>query len=187
MVNAQVAGQQRESTTPSAPAPRRASPRTKTERAAPDQAVAAAERETVTAGVAARAAGQRSTTQAGGALARSRSSPADDPLAPERTRWLADAVGGLGHLADMLGVSPSQTSRWSRGQERPGVDAAPLLIDLEHVLARVRLVYAQPAAGVWMTSANTYLDGARPVDVLTLSGPGPVLEALDAQTWGSAA
>ncbi|MBM9468783.1 antitoxin Xre/MbcA/ParS toxin-binding domain-containing protein [Nakamurella leprariae] len=64
---------------------------------------------------------------------------------------------------------------------------APVLIDLEHVLARVRLVWAEPAAATWMTSANAHLGGARPVDVLTLRGPGPVLEALDAETWGGAA
>lgn len=123
----------------------------------------------------------------GGVGSKSRSTPADDPLAPERTRWLAEVVGGSGRLAALLGVSASQTSRWSQGQERPSVTVAPLLIDLEHVLARVRLVWADPAAGVWMTSANAYLEGARPIDVLQLSGPGPVLQALDAQAWGGAA
>ena len=96
-------------------------------------------------------------------------------------------VGGGRALAAMLGVSPSQTSRWASGEERPGAVAAPLLIDLEHVLARVRLVWAEPAAVTWMTSANAHLGGARPVDVLRLRGPGPVLEALDAGIWGSAA
>lgn len=117
-------------------------------------------------------------------LARGRSGAADDPLAPERTRWLVDTVGGVRRLADMLGVSPSQPSRWAKGEERPNMRAAPLLIDFEHVLARVRLVWAEPAATTWMTSANSHLADARPVDVLVLSGPGPVLEALDAETWG---
>ena len=63
----------------------------------------------------------------------------------------------------------------------------PVLIDLEHVLARVRLGWVDPAAATWMISANSHLGGARPADVLTLRGPGPVLEALDAETWGSAA
>jgi len=62
-----------------------------------------------------------------------------------------------------------------------------MLIDLEHVLARARLVWAEPAASVWLTSANAHLQGARPVDVLRLQGPGLVLEALDAAAWGSAA
>lgn len=112
---------------------------------------------------------------------------ADDPLAAERTRWLAEAVGGGKALAQLLGVSPSQTSRWAKGEERPGAVAAPLLIDLEHVLARVRLVWAEPAATTWMVSANAHLSGARPVDVLRLQGVGPVLDALDAAMWGGAA
>ena len=62
-----------------------------------------------------------------------------------------------------------------------------MLIDLEHVLARVRLVWGEPAAATWMISANAHLGGARPVDALALRGPGPVLEALDAETWGGAA
>lgn len=118
---------------------------------------------------------------------RRRASAADDPLAPQRTRWLSDNVGGSGVLAGMLGVSASQTSRWASGAERPGAAAAPLLIDLEHVLARTRLVWAEPVASVWLTSANAHLGGARPVEVLRLQGPGPVLEALDAAAWGAAA
>ena len=72
------------------------------------------------------------------------------------------------------------------GEERPGPTAAPLLIDLEHVIARARLVWGQAAATTWLHSANSYLDGARPIDVLQLSGAAPVLEALDAETWGGA-
>lgn len=117
----------------------------------------------------------------------SRGRAADDPLAAERTRWLAEVVGGGKALAQLLGVSPSQTSRWAKGEERPGAVAAPLLIDLEHVLARVRLVWAEPAATTWMASANAHLAGARPVDVLRLQGVGPVLDALDAAMWGGAA
>lgn len=64
---------------------------------------------------------------------------------------------------------------------------APLLIDLEHVLARVRLVWSGESAVTWLESANAYLGGARPIDVLRLQGPGPVLEALDAASWGGAA
>lgn len=96
-------------------------------------------------------------------------------------------MGGGGKLATMLGVNASQTSRWAKGHERPSAQVAPLLIDLEHVLARVRLVWSEPAATTWMTSANARLDGARPVDVLALAGVGPVLEALDAGAWGGAA
>jgi uncharacterized protein (DUF2384 family) len=55
------------------------------------------------------------------------------------------------------------------------------------VIARARLVWGETAAATWMVSSNSYLEGARPVDVLQLSGSAPVLEALDAETWGGAA
>ncbi|NDV09191.1 DUF2384 domain-containing protein [Rhodococcus sp. IEGM 248] len=111
---------------------------------------------------------------------------ADDPLSAERVRYLTGAFGGT-RLAAIVGVNRSQPSRWIKGQERPGPAAAPLLIDLEHVLARARLVWGETAAHTWLESANAYLDGARPLDVLQLSGPAPVLEALDAEAWGGAA
>jgi uncharacterized protein (DUF2384 family) len=111
---------------------------------------------------------------------------ADDPLSAERVRYLAAQFGGA-QLAAIVGVSRSQPSRWIKGEERPGPVAAPLLIDLEHVLARARLVWGETAARNWLEGANAYLGGARPIDVLQLSGPAPVLEALDAETWGGSA
>ena len=110
-----------------------------------------------------------------------------DPLAPQRTAWLAQVVGGGTSLARLLGVSASQTTRLASGEERPSAQSAPLLIDLEHVLARVRLVWDEPAATIWLESPNAYLAGAPPIDVLRLQGSGPVLDALDAEAWGSSA
>lgn len=115
-----------------------------------------------------------------------KSSAADDPLSGSRVRFLVDAFGG-GQLAKLVGVSGSQPTRWATGKERPGPTSAPLLIDLEHVLARARLIWGEDAAKRWLTSANSYLEGARPLDVLHLRGSAPVLEALDAETWGGAA
>jgi hypothetical protein len=60
---------------------------------------------------------------------------ADDPLAPSRVRYLADVIGGA-QFATVVGVNRSQPSRWMTGEERPRPTAAPLLIDLEHVIAR---------------------------------------------------
>ncbi|WP_235215780.1 MULTISPECIES: antitoxin Xre/MbcA/ParS toxin-binding domain-containing protein [Mycobacterium] len=100
-------------------------------------------------------------------------------------RYLAEIIGAS-QLAAFIGVSRSQPTRWISGEERPGPTAAPMLIDLEHVIARARLVWGEVAATTWLSSANAYLDGARPIDVLQISGPAAVLEALDAETWGGA-
>ena len=38
-----------------------------------------------------------------------------------------------------------------------------------------------------MESANVFLGGARPVDVVVLEGPERVLRTLDAEAWGGGA
>ncbi|WP_241260418.1 antitoxin Xre/MbcA/ParS toxin-binding domain-containing protein [Rhodococcus sp. KRD197] len=115
-----------------------------------------------------------------------RSTAADDPLSGSRVRYLVDAFGGRA-LAAFVGVSASQPTRWATGEERPGPLAAPLLIDLEHVLAKARLVWGEDAAQRWFVSSNAYLGGARPMDALRMQGPAVVLNALDGETWGGAA
>lgn len=111
---------------------------------------------------------------------------ADDPLSAQRVGYLTE-VFSRADLARLIGVSPSQTSRWASGEERPGPAAAPALIDLEHVYARARLVWGGESARVWMEGSNAFLGGARPVDVLLTEGPARVLQALDAEMWGGAA
>lgn len=117
---------------------------------------------------------------------RGRSTPADDPLSSSRVRYLMDAFGGQA-LAILTGVSASQPTRWSAGDERPGATAAPLLIDLEHVLAKARLIWGEQAAQQWLVSASSYLGGARPLDALRVHGSSAVLDALDGEMWGGAA
>lgn len=82
---------------------------------------------------------QRKATGSG----RSQRVAADDPLSAVRVKFLTDEFGGAA-LAAIVGVNRSQPSRWIKGEERPGPSAAPLLIDLEHVLARARLVWGEP-------------------------------------------
>lgn len=112
--------------------------------------------------------------------------PADDPLSAQRVGYLTEVFSRT-ELARLVGVSASQTSRWASGEERPGPAAAPALIDLEHIFARARLVWGGESALVWLESANAFLGGARPLDVLRTEGPARVLEALDAEMWGGAA
>ncbi len=72
---------------------------------------------------------------------------ADDPLSEQRVRYLVN-VFSRAQLAKLIGVSPSQTSRWASGEERPGPAAAPALIDLEHVYSRPRLVWGGDSARI---------------------------------------
>lgn len=107
------------------------------------------------------------------------------PLAMERTEFLIDAVGGGSTLADLLGVSRSQPTRWRTGKESPSPQIARELVDLDHVMARASMLFTQPVALDWLSSANSYLDGARPIDVLKTRGSAEVIASLDAAMAGA--
>jgi hypothetical protein len=52
-------------------------------------------------------------------------------------------------------------------------------------MAATTRIWEESVAATWLGSANSYLDGARPVDVLMLDGPDEVLVALEASAAGS--
>jgi uncharacterized protein (DUF2384 family) len=107
------------------------------------------------------------------------------PFAQERTEFLISAIGSGTALAEVLGVARSQPTRWRQGQESPSPETARELIDLDHVMARALMLFPQPVALDWLTSANSYLDDARPIDVLRTRGSAEVIDALDATMAGA--
>jgi hypothetical protein len=96
-------------------------------------------------------------------------------------------VGILGNhrTAELLGTADSQPSRWRSGQEVPGPATAAKLLDLDHVLARLLLVWSSDVALDWLSGPNPHLEGARPIDVLMIRGPTEVIAALDADNAGA--
>lgn len=94
------------------------------------------------------------------------------------------AALGSNTVADVLGVSRSQPSRWRSGVERIAPDNRARLTDLDHVLNRLLQVLWPEEASAWLAADNPHL-GGRPIDVLALDGAGPVLEAIDALAQGA--
>lgn len=97
-------------------------------------------------------------------------------------------IAGLGTAdaaAKLLGVSKSQPSRWRTGEERPSSEMQRLLLDLDHVIGRAHLLFTPEVALDWLTGSNSYLEGARPIDVLKQRGSTEVIEALDAAMQGA--
>jgi hypothetical protein len=112
------------------------------------------------------------------------------PDAPEDydvTPKLNAAIHALGNnaVADLLGVSRSQPSRWSRGEEgvSPANEAA--ILDLDYVLSQLLRAMAPSLAGVWLVSPNAHLNGARPVDAFRVAGQRPVSDAINAHLQGA--
>lgn len=99
--------------------------------------------------------------------------------AQERVAFLVDTLGSAAAVARILGISRSQPLRWSKGEEVPGPEAARLIVDLDYVMARAMLVWQPDVAIDWIEGANSYLEGARPIDVLSQRGPDEVVRALD--------
>lgn len=79
---------------------------------------------------------------------------------------------------------PIRRRRPARRDEAEAEAAAGRVDGLDEVLARARQVWGDDAAAAWMEGCNAHLGGARPIDVLTISGAEPVLRALDAEAGG---
>ena len=89
------------------------------------------------------------------------------------------------HFADVASTDererliPGRT-RWRSGDELPSPAKARELIDLDHIMARARMLWEPEVVQDWLQGPNAYLDGARPIDVLRVRGSAEVLQALDA-------
>ena len=113
-----------------------------------------------------------------------RARPEPDPVAaPERLERLVASLGS-NRVAELLGVSRSQPSRWRSGKERMGPQNQQRLVDLDYVMARLAQVWPDELGPLWLTSHNPHL-GARPIDVLRLRGAGPVIAAISAEAEGA--
>jgi hypothetical protein len=103
----------------------------------------------------------------------------------DRAESVIDAVGGVRALAELMDVSPSQPTRWRRGQEQPSPKNSRELVDLDYVFARAALIWEPRVIADWLTGSNAFLDGASPIDVLRTRGPVDVIAALDAEASGT--
>jgi len=102
----------------------------------------------------------------------------------ERAARLVSVLGNKG-VAQLLNVSESQPSRWRTGEEVPSVRSAPLLVDLDHVVGRLLLIWDTSVILDWLTGPNSFLEGARPIDVIAARGTNEVVDAVEAEAAGS--
>ncbi len=109
------------------------------------------------------------------------------PLSQEvrrRLEWLTSVLGG-NRVADVLGVSRSQPSRWRAGTEGIAARNARAVLDLDYVVARLHQQWTPKVAATWLESANAHLGGAVPIRVMRLRGVGEVIRAIDAEDEGA--
>lgn len=107
------------------------------------------------------------------------------PAISQRVANVTAALGSNAKLATLLGISASQPTRWIQGDEAPNPENARAIVDLDYVVARAGLVWLPEVVTEWLYGHNSFLGGARPIDVLKTQGSADVVDALDQELSGA--
>lgn len=101
----------------------------------------------------------------------------------EKITALSHDLGSQRHLAELLGVSPAQVTRWRRGG---GIDLqnAERVDLLELVVASLLRLYPAEAAEQWLLGVNPHLGDRRPIDLVRAGRAQELLGALGAERAG---
>lgn len=83
-------------------------------------------------------------------------------------------------LADMLGVSRSQVTRWLRGAGIDPLNAEKVDL-LELVWANLLRLYEREAALAWLFGINPLLDDRRPIDLIRMGRAEELMRAIRAE------
>lgn len=87
-------------------------------------------------------------------------------------------------LAEALGVSPAQVSRWMRGQGIDPLNAERLDL-LELVMSFLLRLYEPETGERWLNGLNPHLRNRRPIDLIRLGETQELLFALRQERAGS--
>ncbi len=107
------------------------------------------------------------------------------PVAPAvKVEALSKDFRSQRRLADALGVSPAQVSRWRHGK---GIDEenAERLDLLELTMAFLLRLYQPSSAEKWLFGLNPHLRNRRPIDVIRRGETQELLSALSQERAGS--
>ena len=83
-------------------------------------------------------------------------------------------------LADMLGVSRSQVTRWLRGAGIDPLNAEKVEL-LEFVWSNVLRLYEREAALAWLFGLNPQLGDRRPIDLIRMGRAEELMRAIRAE------
>jgi len=86
-------------------------------------------------------------------------------------------------VAGILGVSPSQISRWRSGQ-RPDLDNADRLAGLALVVEMLARWVAPEAVPDWLEGPNAHLSDQVPAHLIRLGRVADVIGAIEAEKAG---
>jgi len=101
----------------------------------------------------------------------------------EKITALSHDFGSQRRLAELLGVSPAQVTRWRQGG---GIDLANAeRVDLlELVVASLLRLYPAEAAEQWLRGLNPHLGDRRPIDLVRAGRAQELLGAIGVERSG---
>ena len=98
----------------------------------------------------------------------------------QKVRTLSVDFRSAAQLADMLGVSRSQVTRWLRGAGIDPLNAEKVDL-LELVLSNLLRIYDRDAALSWLFGVNPLLGDRRPVDLIRMGRTEELMRAIRAE------
>jgi uncharacterized protein (DUF2384 family) len=102
----------------------------------------------------------------------------------QKVHALSRDLGSQRRLADLLGVSPAQITRWGRGAGIDDLNAERVDL-LELVMANLLRLYPADAAARWLVGLNPHLGDRRPIDLVRAGRARELLDAISAERAGS--
>lgn len=100
-------------------------------------------------------------------------------------RMLLAAAGNGALLAELIGVKPSQVTRWKQGAQVPSAESARTIMDFAYIVARAEATMHAKVVPIWLDSPNQFLRGSTPRDCIKLGRIAEVIGAIDAETEGA--
>jgi hypothetical protein len=98
----------------------------------------------------------------------------------QKVRTLSVDFRSAARLADLLGVSRSQVTRWLRGAGIDPLNAEKVDL-LELVWSNVLRIYERDAALAWLFGVNPLLGDRRPVDLIRQGRTEDLMRAIRAE------
>jgi uncharacterized protein (DUF2384 family) len=87
-------------------------------------------------------------------------------------------------LADLLGVSPAQVTRWRQGKGIDELNARRVDL-LELIMSSLLRLYSPEVAELWLVGLNPHLADRRPIDLVRAGRSRELLDALAQERAGS--
>jgi transcriptional regulator with XRE-family HTH domain len=97
-----------------------------------------------------------------------------------KIRALAEDLQTQSAVADLLGVSRSQVTRWLQGAGIDPLNAERVDL-LEFTLANLLRLYEPDAARAWLFGLNPHLGDRRPIDLIRMRRAEELLGAIRAE------